>query len=173
MDGNFSADHLKQKNPLDDVSLTSGEGMMTNQTRYKSYLAHPIATPQVSTFLTPFCSCGRGRGLPRRMLCGLLLPRASAAAGNHAGHDGRGHHLPRATPSAPRAAGYFSCWILILLICLPAEVYLHQPSGCQQCKSKSCRLRCDRHRCFCLCSIWGFHSRKCGRFSKGRVSNEH
>lgn len=97
VDGNFSADHLKQKNPLDDVPLTSGEGMMTNQTRYKSYLAHPIATPQVSTFLTPFCSCGRGRGLPRRMLCGLLLPRASAAAGNHAGHDGRGHHLPRAT----------------------------------------------------------------------------
>lgn len=52
VDGNFSADHLKQKNPLDDVSLTSGEGMMTNPTRYKRYLAQPISTPQVSRWLT-------------------------------------------------------------------------------------------------------------------------
>ena len=48
VDGNFSADHLKQKNPLDDVPLTNGEGMMTNQTRYKTYLAHPVVIPQVS-----------------------------------------------------------------------------------------------------------------------------
>jgi len=39
---------LKQKNPLDDVPLTNGEGMMTNQARYKSYLAHPVVIPQVS-----------------------------------------------------------------------------------------------------------------------------
>jgi len=48
VDGNFSADHLKQKNPLDDVPLTNGEGMMTNQARYKAYLAHPVAVRQVS-----------------------------------------------------------------------------------------------------------------------------
>ena len=53
MDGNFSADHLKQKNPLDDVPLTNGEGMMTNPARYKTYLAHPVAIPQVSHSLPP------------------------------------------------------------------------------------------------------------------------
>ena len=48
MDGNFSADHLKQKNPLDDVWLTSGEGMMTEKEAYKTFLAQPNVYPQVS-----------------------------------------------------------------------------------------------------------------------------
>jgi len=33
---------------MDDVPLTNGEGMMTNQARYKTYLAHPVVIPQVS-----------------------------------------------------------------------------------------------------------------------------
>ena len=107
MDGNFSADHLKQKNPLDDVPLTSGEGMMTNQTQYKSYLAHPIATPQVSTFLTPFCSCGRGWGLPSR---GLLPPWATMQ-----GHDGCRHHLPWATFPSGDTIGHRGRGLLFLL----------------------------------------------------------
>jgi len=50
VDGNFSADHLKQKNPLDDMPSTNGEGMMSNQAQYKTYLAHPVRIPQVSLF---------------------------------------------------------------------------------------------------------------------------
>lgn len=38
-DGNFKADHLKQKNDSSDVWLTSGEGFMTNVDRYASHLA--------------------------------------------------------------------------------------------------------------------------------------
>jgi len=37
-DGNFSADHLKQKNDRTDVWLTSGEGFMTNTNRYEIHL---------------------------------------------------------------------------------------------------------------------------------------
>lgn len=37
-DGNFKANHLKQKNDMADVHLTSGEGFMTNEERYKKHL---------------------------------------------------------------------------------------------------------------------------------------
>ncbi|KDR65066.1 hypothetical protein GALMADRAFT_82316, partial [Galerina marginata CBS 339.88] len=37
-DGNFSADHLKQKRPGDDVWLWNGEGLMTNRHRYAAHL---------------------------------------------------------------------------------------------------------------------------------------
>ncbi|KIM35993.1 hypothetical protein M413DRAFT_47570, partial [Hebeloma cylindrosporum] len=37
-DGNFTADHLKQKRPEDDVWLLDGEGMMTGRQRYKEHL---------------------------------------------------------------------------------------------------------------------------------------
>lgn len=37
-DGNFSADHLKQKHPEDDVWLLRGEGMMTGTHRYSEHL---------------------------------------------------------------------------------------------------------------------------------------
>jgi hypothetical protein len=37
-DGNFKADHLKQKNDASDVWLTNGEGFMTNTDRYEIHL---------------------------------------------------------------------------------------------------------------------------------------
>ena len=37
-DGNFKADHLKQKNDSSDVWLTNGEAFMTNVDRYKIHL---------------------------------------------------------------------------------------------------------------------------------------
>lgn len=37
-DGNFKAVHLKQKDDRSDVWLTSGEGFMTNKTRYEMHL---------------------------------------------------------------------------------------------------------------------------------------
>ncbi|EDQ98237.1 uncharacterized protein LACBIDRAFT_336148 [Laccaria bicolor S238N-H82] len=49
VDGNFSADHLKQRNAMDDVWLTSGEGMMTEKEAYKKYLAQPTVTRQVKS----------------------------------------------------------------------------------------------------------------------------
>jgi hypothetical protein len=37
-DGNFKADHLKQKNDSSDVWLTNGEAFMTNVDRYEIHL---------------------------------------------------------------------------------------------------------------------------------------
>ncbi|EDQ99434.1 uncharacterized protein LACBIDRAFT_316484 [Laccaria bicolor S238N-H82] len=49
VDGNFSADHLKQQNAMDDVWLTSGEGMTTEKEAYKKYLVQPTVTCQVKS----------------------------------------------------------------------------------------------------------------------------
>lgn len=38
MDGNFTADHIKQTRPNDDVWLTEGEGMMTERTSYDAHI---------------------------------------------------------------------------------------------------------------------------------------
>lgn len=56
VDGNFSADHLKQRNAMDDVWLTSGEGMMTEKEAYKKYLAQPKVAPQVSWTAFPYAA---------------------------------------------------------------------------------------------------------------------
>jgi hypothetical protein len=37
-DGNFKANHLKQKNDNTDVWLTNGEGFMTENARYEVHL---------------------------------------------------------------------------------------------------------------------------------------
>lgn len=37
-DGNFKANHLKQKNDGEDVWLINGEGFMTNTTRYEKHI---------------------------------------------------------------------------------------------------------------------------------------
>lgn len=47
-DGNFKADHLKQKNDKSDVWLSNGEGFMTNTDRYEAHLALATETKQVS-----------------------------------------------------------------------------------------------------------------------------
>ena len=46
-DGNFKANHLRQKRPEDDVWLTSGEGMMAERTAYASHLAIAQETTEV------------------------------------------------------------------------------------------------------------------------------
>jgi hypothetical protein len=46
-DGNFSADHLRQKNPNSDVWLLDREGMITNRKRYKEHLATAVKHPTV------------------------------------------------------------------------------------------------------------------------------
>jgi hypothetical protein len=44
-DGNFKANHLKQK--TDDIWLTDGEAFMTNNARYDRHLAEAIETREV------------------------------------------------------------------------------------------------------------------------------
>jgi len=51
-DGNFKAIHLKQKNDNTDVWLTSGEGFMTNTTRYEIHLQKAMETKTVRNFIT-------------------------------------------------------------------------------------------------------------------------
>jgi len=48
--GNFKADHIKQKNDDDDVPLTNGEGFMTNAEWYKTHLANAMEIKQVSDY---------------------------------------------------------------------------------------------------------------------------
>ena len=48
VDGNFTADHIKQKRGLDDVWLTNGEGMMTARACYHMHLAVAVDTKDVS-----------------------------------------------------------------------------------------------------------------------------
>lgn len=43
-DGNFSADHVRQKNPQDDVWLLNGTGMITDRDRYAEHLKVAVET---------------------------------------------------------------------------------------------------------------------------------
>ena len=52
MDGNFTADHIKQTRPNDDVWLTDGEGMMAERTSYDAHIKSAKDIPDVS-----FVSC--------------------------------------------------------------------------------------------------------------------
>ena len=47
-DGNFKADHLKQKGDESDIQLTNGEGFMMNNDRYNAHLAVATDTRQVT-----------------------------------------------------------------------------------------------------------------------------
>jgi len=48
VDGNFTADHIKQTRPNDDVWLTNGEGMMTERTSYDAHIKAAKDIPDVS-----------------------------------------------------------------------------------------------------------------------------
>jgi hypothetical protein len=49
-DRNFKADHVKQKNPEDDVALTgNGEAYMTRDAQYKKHLSVAVEEKQKST----------------------------------------------------------------------------------------------------------------------------
>lgn len=47
MDGNFTADHIKQTRPNDDVWLTAGEGMMTERAPYDAHIKAATDTKEV------------------------------------------------------------------------------------------------------------------------------
>jgi hypothetical protein len=51
-DGNFKADHVRQKKAADDIWLSDGTGMTTRQSEYKAFLltAQERKTVSLSTF---------------------------------------------------------------------------------------------------------------------------
>ena len=51
LDGNFSASHLKQGSPEDDVWLTEGEGIMVERTHYESHINITIEIREVRGFI--------------------------------------------------------------------------------------------------------------------------
>ena len=60
-DGNFKADHVKQKKD-NDVWLFDGGGMVPNQKEYSNFLKKALEMPTVSSLLLILCySRGRDR----------------------------------------------------------------------------------------------------------------
>lgn len=47
IDGNFKGDHVRMRNPTDDVELTNGEGYMVEQKRYQDHLSTAKEVKQV------------------------------------------------------------------------------------------------------------------------------
>ena len=58
-DGNFKADHVKQKND-NDVWLIDGGGMVPNQKEYSAFLKKALEIPMVRRFVTKKCRNGLG-----------------------------------------------------------------------------------------------------------------
>ena len=54
-DGNFSADHLKQKRPEDDIWLLGGQGMLTGMAQYKEHLK--VAVEKYTVTLNAYVCC--------------------------------------------------------------------------------------------------------------------
>jgi len=49
MDGNFQAEHMKMKNPENDVPLSDGTGFMVSKKPYKLHLKSAVERRQVSS----------------------------------------------------------------------------------------------------------------------------
>jgi len=49
MDGNFQAEHMRMKNPENDVSLSDGTGFMVSKKPYKLHLKLAVERRQVSS----------------------------------------------------------------------------------------------------------------------------
>jgi Ethanolamine utilization protein EutJ (predicted chaperonin) len=74
-DGNFKADHVKQKND-NDVWLIDGAGMVPNQKEYSAFLKKALEIPTVRRFVTKNGLIGLGPGVrigvrsrTRNMIC--------------------------------------------------------------------------------------------------------
>jgi hypothetical protein len=48
MDGNFKAEHMKMRNPENDVPLSDGTGFMVRKKQYESHLKSAVERRQVS-----------------------------------------------------------------------------------------------------------------------------
>ena len=59
MDGNFTAEHMKMRNPDDDVELTDGHRFMVGEKPYKEHLKSAVEDKEVSNRK---CMPGEGDG---------------------------------------------------------------------------------------------------------------
>jgi hypothetical protein len=60
MDGNFQAEHMRMKNPENDVPLSDGTGFMVSKKPYESHLKSAVERRQVSSISrvsAGICSC--------------------------------------------------------------------------------------------------------------------
>ena len=78
VDGNFTADHIKQTRPNDDVWLTNGEGMMTEKTSYNAHMKAAKDIPDVSFVVMPIGNYCFDRLEPVRP---ILVPHWKATFG--------------------------------------------------------------------------------------------
>ena len=53
IDGNFSAEHLKMRQPANDISITDGHGFMVTDGPYKQHLLEAAEDTQVGSLLYP------------------------------------------------------------------------------------------------------------------------
>ena len=51
MDGNFQAEHMKMRNPENDISLSDGTRFMVSKIPYESHLESAVERRQVSLFI--------------------------------------------------------------------------------------------------------------------------
>jgi hypothetical protein len=49
MDGNFQAEHMRMRNPENDVPLSNGTGFMVSKELYESHLKSAVERRQVSS----------------------------------------------------------------------------------------------------------------------------
>jgi hypothetical protein len=49
MDGNFQAEHMRMKNPENDVPLSDGTGFMVSKELYKAHLKSAVERRQVNS----------------------------------------------------------------------------------------------------------------------------
>lgn len=66
MDGNFQAEHMRMRNPENDVPLSDGTGFMVSKKPYESHLKSAVERQQVS-----------------------FIPRVSAGIRSHSARDQR------------------------------------------------------------------------------------
>jgi hypothetical protein len=58
MDGNFQAEHMRMRNPGNDVPLSDGTGFMVSKKPYESHLKSAAERRQVSSILEAHVSAG-------------------------------------------------------------------------------------------------------------------
>ena len=69
MDGNFQAEHMKMRNPENDVPLSDGTGFMVGKSRYELHLKSAVERRQVSTIS---CVLVGNCSQPNRDQCAMI-----------------------------------------------------------------------------------------------------
>ena len=76
MDGNFQGEHMKMRNPSDDVQLADGKGFFVEDQRYKDHLKASPASAPVRT--SKFISFGPYQFVFIEIVIEIYLSRASS-----------------------------------------------------------------------------------------------